>query len=139
MTFPERVLPRAILEAPTPSEADAQRELLARSARALGVATAGDLRDYFRLKPEDAKPRIEELVETGTLLPIRVRGWSQQAYLHRDARIPRRIAGQALLAPFDSLVWARSRTERLFGTRYRIEIYTPADKRVHGYYVLPFI
>ena len=137
--LPERVFPRLIVEAPTPDEVDAQRELLARSARALGVATASDLRDYFRLKPEDAKPRIAELVEEGTLLPVRVRGWVQQAYLHRDAKKPRRIAGQALLAPFDPLVWERSRTERLFGTRYRIEIYTPAEKRIHGYYVLPFL
>ena len=137
--LPERVLPRAILDAPTPGEADAQRALLARSARALGIATAGDLRDYFRLKPADALPRIDELVEDGTLLPITVRGWKQQAYLHRDAKIPRRISGQALLAPFDPLIWERARTERLFDLRYRIEIYVPAEKRVHGYYVLPFL
>jgi uncharacterized protein YcaQ len=135
----ERVLPRAILDAPTPDEADAQRSLIARSARALGIATAGDLRDYFRLKPEDAHPRIAELVENGTLLSVAVRGWSQPAYLHPEARIPRRIAGQALLAPFDPLIWERSRTERLFNLRYRIEIYVPAEKRVHGYYVLPFL
>ena len=137
--LPERVLPPAIVDAPTPGEADAQRQLLARSARALGIATAGDLRDYFRLKPADALPRIDELVEEGTLLPVTVRGWKQPAYLHREARIPRRIAGQALLAPFDPLIWERARTERIFGTRYRIEIYVPAEKRVHGYYVLPFL
>jgi uncharacterized protein YcaQ len=137
--LPERVLPRSIIDTPTPGEADAQRALLARSGRALGVATAGDLRDYFRLKPADAMPRIDELVEEGTLLPIAVRGWKQQAYLHRDARIPRRIMGQALLAPFDPLIWERARTERIFDTRYRIEIYVPAEKRVHGYYVLPFL
>ena len=137
--LPERVLPRAILDTSTPSEADAQRTLLARSAKALGVATAGDLRDYFRLKPKDALPRIDELVEDGTLLPVTVRGWKQQAYVHRDANIPRRVSGQALLAPFDPLIWERARTERMFGTRYRIEIYVPAEKRVHGYYVLPFL
>jgi len=137
--LPERVLPRAILDAPTPDEKDAQRALLARSARALGIATAGDLRDYFRLRPADALPRIEELVEDGTLVPIQVRGWKQPAFLHRDAKVPRRIAGQALLAPFDPLIWERARTERMFGTRYRIEIYVPAEKRVHGYYVLPFL
>jgi len=137
--LPERVLPRMIVDALTPSEADAQRELIARSARALGIATAGDLRDYFRLKPDDAHPRIAELVEAGDLVPVTVHGWAQQAYLHRDARVPRRISGQALLAPFDPLIWERARTERLFGTRYRIEIYVPADRRVHGYYVLPFL
>jgi uncharacterized protein YcaQ len=137
--LPERVLPRDILDTPTPSEADAQRALIARSARALGIATAGDLRDYFRLKPGDALPRIAELVEDGTLQQIAVRGWSQPAYLHAEAKVPRRITGQALLAPFDPLIWERARTERLFGTRYRIEIYVPAEKRVHGYYVLPFL
>jgi uncharacterized protein YcaQ len=136
--LPERVLPRAVLDRPTPSEADAQRALIARSARALGIATATDLRDYFRLKPGDAHPRIAELVEDGILLPVAVRGWNQ-AYLHAEARIPRRIGGQALLAPFDPLIWERARTERLFDLRYRIEIYVPADKRVHGYYVLPFL
>jgi uncharacterized protein YcaQ len=137
--LPERVLPRAILDMPTPDEMDAQRALLARSARALGIGTAGDLRDYFRLKPADALPRIAELVEEGVLLPVTVRGWNQQAYLHRDAKIARRISGQALLAPFDPLIWERARTERMFDTRYRIEIYVPAEKRVQGYYVLPFL
>jgi uncharacterized protein YcaQ len=137
--LPERVLPAAILAAPTPGEADAHRALLERSARALGIATATDLRDYFRLSPADAKPRIEELVEAGTLVPMRVKGWRDTAYAHRDAKQPRRAEGQALLSPFDPLVWERSRTERLFGMRYRIEIYTPAHKRVHGYYVLPFL
>ncbi len=135
----ERVLPRAVLETPTPSEADAHRALIAKAAAALGVATLGDLRDYFRLKPQDSKPRVEELVEEGILLPVTVEGWSQPAFLHAAARCPRRATGQALLAPFDPLVWERSRTERLFGLRYRIEIYTPAAKRVHGYYVLPFL
>ena len=137
--LPARVLPRATLDTATPAEADAQRALIERSARALGVATTGDLRDYFRLKPEDARPRIAELAEMGTLLPCKVAGWPQPAWLHRDARVPRTIAGQALLAPFDPLIWERSRAERLFGLRYRIEIYTPAERRVHGYYVLPFL
>jgi uncharacterized protein YcaQ len=135
----ERVIPAAVVALPTPSEAEAHRALIDRSARALGVATAGDLRDYFRLKPEAARIAISELVEAGTLVPTAVEGWKQPAFLHRDARRPRRIRGQALLAPFDPLVWERARTERLFGFRYRIEIYTPAEKRVHGYYVLPFL
>ncbi len=137
--LPERVIPRAILEVPTPSERDARRALLARSAKALGVATAGDLRDYYRIPAADAPLAIAQLVEEGTIIPVRVRGWQQQAYLHKDARAGRRIEGAALVSPFDPLVWHRPRTERLFGFRYRLEIYTPAHKREHGYYVLPFL
>lgn len=137
--LPERVLPRAIVDRPTPEPTDAHRELIARSARALGIATAGDLRDYFRLRPKDAELAIAALIEEGMLVPVAVKGWAQHAFLHRDARAGRKMTGQALLAPFDPLVWHRPRTERLFGTRYRLEIYTPAERRVHGYYVLPFL
>lgn len=137
--LPERVLPPAVLDLPVPSAEDAHRELLRISARALGIATSGDLRDYFRLSPADMKGRLEELVETGELLPVTVEGWRNPAYLHASARIPRRIDARALLAPFDPLVFERSRTERLFDFRYRIEIYTPAEKRQYGYYVLPFL
>lgn len=136
--LPERVLPAGILALPTPSREEAQRALVERGARALGIATAADLRDYFRLKPE-ATPRIAELVEDGVLEEVRVEEWRQPAFLHRDAAAPRRVRAAALLVPFDPLIWQRSRTERLFGLRYRIEIYTPPDKRVHGYYVLPFL
>jgi uncharacterized protein YcaQ len=135
----ERVIPAEILALPTPGEGEAQRDLIERAARALGVATASELGDYFRLGSEEAKSAIEALVEAGILRLVEVPGWAQLAYLHRDARLPRRLSVRALIAPFDPLVWERSRTLRLFGFHYRIEIYTPAHKRQHGYYVLPFL
>jgi len=137
--LPERVLPSSVLDLPTPEVGSAQRALIERSARALGVATAADLRDYFRLKPDEGDHAIAALAEAGTLVPVRVEGWSQKAWMHRDARLPRRVRRAALLAPFDPLIWDRGRAERLFGFRYRIEIYVPQEKRTHGYYVLPFL
>jgi uncharacterized protein YcaQ len=137
--IPTRVLPADVLAAPTPTVEDAQRSLLLESARCLGIATARDIADYFRIGVTEARPRLAELVETGDLIPTRVEGWKQAAFLHSSARVPRRVHARALLSPFDSLVWDRDRTERLFGMRYRIELYTPAPKRVHGYYVLPFL
>ena len=135
----ERVMPAAILNEAEPSEGEAHRSLIARAARALGVATAGDLRDYFRLRPEPFRAALVELVEEGVLRPMSVEATKQLAYVHADAHLPRKVEARALLAPFDPLVWERSRTERWFGFRYRIEIYTPAPRRVHGYYVLPFL
>ncbi|OGN42628.1 MAG: cytoplasmic protein [Caulobacterales bacterium RIFCSPHIGHO2_01_FULL_70_19] len=135
----ERALPRAVVETPTPDEADAQRELVRIAARALGVATEADLRDYFRLPLADARARVAELAEAGELTPVQVKGWARTAWLWPDARRPRKVKGDALLSPFDNLIWTRDRTERLFGARVRLEIYTPAHKRTHGYYVLPFL
>jgi uncharacterized protein len=137
--LPERVLPEAVLEAPTPADDEAQRQLLLIAATHLGVATEPDLGDYFRLPRKESKARLAELVEDGALTPARVEGWSAPAYI-TAAELPRPAhEARALLTPFDPLVWSRPRTERLFGFRYRIEIYTPAAKRVHGYYVLPFL
>jgi len=139
--LPERVLPPAVLDAPTPSQEEAQRQLILIAAKRLGVATEPDLGDYFRLPRAESKARVAELVEDGALLPTRVEGWRHPAYLasERPTGLRRAANARALLTPFDSLVWARDRAERLFGFRYRIEIYVPAPKRTYGYYVLPFL
>ena len=136
---PERVLPQRVFDAATPSERDARKQLLVRSAIAQGVATASDLADYYRQKPAAVKPLIAELVEEGELRAVAVDGWTEKAFVHRDAKLPKQLHATALLSPFDSLVWCRPRNERLFNFHYRIEIYTPKEKRKFGYYVLPFM
>jgi uncharacterized protein YcaQ len=135
----ERILPEAVLDAPTPPEDEAQRRLLLIAAKSLGVATEPDLGDYFRLPRAESKARVAELVEAGALTPARVEGWSGPAYVPAARMSKPRHRVRALLTPFDPLVWSRPRAERLFDFRYRLEIYTPVQKRVHGYYVLPFL
>ncbi len=135
----ENVIPPEILQRPTPSEGEAFRHLLDLSGQALGVGTEFDLRDYFRLPVAETKVALAELVEAGTLIPVKVEDWKHQAYIHRDAKLPRKAGGTALVSPFDPLVWERARAERLFNFHYRIEIYTPVEKRKYGYYVLPFL
>ena len=137
--LPTHVVPKAILDRPTPTDADAQKALLLLAARSHGVATAASLADYHRLNLPVARGLVAELAADGALREVQVEGWKQPAYLHPDAVLPRWVRASALLSPFDSLVWDRDRTEALFGFRYRIEIYVPAAKRVHGYYVLPFL
>ena len=138
--LPERVLPAAVLAAPTPDPAEAQRGLIRYAAQRLGVAAERDLRDYFRLTAAESKERVAELVEAGELHPVEVEGWGATGgYLAPGARIPRKVEATALIGPFDSLIWERSRVERIFGFQFRIELYVPAPKRRYGYYVLPFL
>ena len=135
----ERVIPKRWWDAPEVECDEAHRQLMARAAVSLGVATEHDLRDYFRLAPGPARKALTDLVADGTVTPVAVEGWDRKAYLHKDAVVPRRFPARTLVSPFDPLVWRRERVERLWDFFYRIEIYVPKEKRVHGYYVLPFL
>ncbi len=137
--IPERVLPRSALEAPTPEKDVAQSELLLEAVKAMGVATAEDIGDYYRIRMPATRPLVAKLAETGQIIEVEVEGWDKPGYLHPDAALPRKKRGTALLSPFDNLVWCRPRIERIWDFHYRIEIYVPEAKRVYGYYVLPFL
>lgn len=135
----ERVVPRDVLERPVPDATEAQRTLLLMVARAHGVGTARDLADYYRMPVVRSRALLEELATEHALHKVSVEGWREPGYLHPKATLPRAVHAQSLLTPFDSLIWERDRTERVFGFRYRIEIYLPENKREFGYYVLPFL
>jgi uncharacterized protein YcaQ len=135
----ERVVPTEHLQAEGLEQEDAQSILLVKAARSMGVSTASDLADYYRIRMPQARPLFKDLVAEGSLIRVEVQGWDEPAYLHPEAKLPRRVEGRALLSPFDNLVWYRDRVHRLWDFYYRIEIYVPEPKRVHGYYVLPFL
>jgi uncharacterized protein YcaQ len=137
--LPERMIPAEALARPALPEHEARKELLVLAGKYHGIGTVKDLADYHRLTPTACRRPLAELVEEGRLLPVTVREWDAPAYLHPEARLPRRIRARALLSPFDPVVWNRDRALRMFGFHYRIEIYTPAAKRQFGYYVLPFL
>ena len=135
----ERVLPPGV-DTSEPTAAEAAVELTLLAARALGVATAADLADYHRLSAAQTRAAVAELIAAGLLQEVAVQGWARPAYLLPGTRVPPRVAHPpVLLSPFDSLIWSRERTERLFGFRYRLEVYVPAGKRVHGYYTMPVL
>lgn len=137
--LPERVLPTEVLDVEPFEKEEAQRRLLLLAAQATGVATAADLADYYRIRMPDARPRLVELVESGALIEVKVEGWNSPGLMLPGTKVPRSLRARALVSPFDSLIWFRERTERLFDFHYRIEIYVPEPQRKHGYYVYPFL
>jgi uncharacterized protein YcaQ len=136
--LPEQILPPEIIARDVPID-EAKYQLMKRAAVAHGIGTLNDFADYFRIKQTQAKDALQRLVDEGEVRPVTVPGWGKQAYLHRDATVPRKIETAALLSPFDPVVWERDRALRMFGFHYRIEIYTPAPKRIFGYYTLPVL
>jgi uncharacterized protein YcaQ len=136
---PARTVPASVRARPTPGREEAMRGLLLVAARAHGVATAKDLADYWRLPIKEVRDLVPGMAADGQLEPVTVEGWREPALRHPDATLPRRVDACALVSPFDVAMWHRDRVERLHRFRYTIEIYVPAAKRVHGYYVLPFL
>jgi hypothetical protein len=135
----ERVLPPELLTGDVVPVEEAHRRMLMTAARSMGVATLADLADYFRIRIPEARPRLAELVDSRQLTEVTIEGWDQPAYMARGMQVPRRVGARALISPFDSLIWFRPRTERLFAFQYRIEIYVPQPQRQYGYYVYPFL
>ena len=135
----ERVLPAEVLGRAAPDGPDAHRQLMVLAARSLGVATAEDLGDYYRLRPPEFRPAVQALVGAGALEEVEVEGWDKPGFVSPGVTLPRQANAAALISPFDSLVWYRERTQRLFNFDYRIEIYVPEPKRKYGYYVYPFL
>ena len=136
---PSQRFPAHILALPAPDHHEARLELIRIASRCMGIGSARELADYHRLNVPAARPLVDELVTRGELVEVSVDGWGDRLLLNPKAKVPRRVEARALISPFDSLIWERTRTEQLFGMRYRIEIYVPQPKRVHGYYVLPFL
>jgi hypothetical protein len=137
--MPNRSISPEYLENGSFDKAAAYRVLVRDAATHCGIGTAHDIADYFRLRVPETRVILESLVASGEVDPVMVSGWGEVAYLDPAAVRPRAITGSVLLSPFDPIVWYRERAERLFGFRYRIEIYVPAPQRVYGYYVLPFM
>jgi uncharacterized protein len=138
--LPERVIPRSVLAMPTPTPQESVTGLIRHAARALGIASESCLRDYFRTRAAMTRHAIATLLESGEIIPVVVQeSGSRPWYLWHEARVPRRVNARALLSPFDSMIFERARLDRLFDFVYRIEIYVPEPKRVHGYYVYPFL
>ncbi len=118
---------------------EARERLILQAAQALGIATARDLFDYYWIRVAEGRPALSSLVAEGSLVEVEVEGWSKPAYLYAGSAIPRSINARALINPFDPLMGNRERIERLHDFYYRVEIYVPEPKRIHGYYVFPFL
>jgi uncharacterized protein YcaQ len=137
--LPEQVLPGELMASP-PSTEQAQKILLTRAAKSLGVSSQRDLADYFRIPATKVTHLLDELVEDNTLVRFRVDGWNVGGYGIADLKLdPAKHTGTTVVSPFDPVCWNRDRTSRIFGFDYKIEIYVPEPKRIFGYYSLPVL